>query len=458
MFLTLLAQVEKCDCVWCCLSLLLLVMSSSADMSGNGSFDDPLGVFSVAVAEASADAPTDAGADAGQDAVAEPAQSVSANPGGVGGAPRVAHRVAAREPLEVGNVVNSISGLRNQHLFLTYAQCAAPLVWVFAKVGHSRAVTGLAAVQEHHADGNLHIHLYLQKTKTVLPWDAVTFTWEGRSHRPNVRNLNTARYKYNAFQYLFKEGAPEFSKDFQEPDAPPRSAPSSSQDLLELASTSSVDAALTRFIREGGDLARVGPVQRGLQVLLAGPTPTPRWNPGYPQLELRPWESLLLSFLNELPERRRIFWVCGSPNSGKTTFSMWLENPANYTGGVLNLGACESTVNGLHNYRTEAVVILDYPLSFDWARKSETVSTLCETFSEFGSTRQSTKYMGRRVSICCHVVVMSNRLPIIEVRHRNVVLIETDSQSSQATTLVMEARADRGTSDGARSRSRSPLR
>ena len=63
-------------------------MSSSADMSGNGSFDDPLGVFSVAVAEASADAPTDAGADAGQDAVAEPAQSVSANPGGVGGAPR----------------------------------------------------------------------------------------------------------------------------------------------------------------------------------------------------------------------------------------------------------------------------------------------------------------------------------------------------------------------------------
>ena len=120
MFLTLLAQVEKCDCVWCCLSLLLLVKSSSADMSGNGSFDDPLGVFSVAVAEASADAPTNAGADAGQDAVAEPAQSVSANPGGVGGAPRVAHRVAAREPLEVGNVVNSISGL-----FLTYAQCAA---------------------------------------------------------------------------------------------------------------------------------------------------------------------------------------------------------------------------------------------------------------------------------------------------------------------------------------------
>ena len=143
-------------------------MSSSADMSGNGSFDDLLGVFSVAVAEASADAPTDAGADAGQDAVAEPAQSVSANPGGVCGAPRVAHRVAAREPLEVGNVVNSISGLRNQHLFLTYAQCAPPLVWVFAKVGHSRAVTGLAAVQEHHADGNLHIHLYLQKTKDCL--------------------------------------------------------------------------------------------------------------------------------------------------------------------------------------------------------------------------------------------------------------------------------------------------
>ena len=93
-------------------------------------------------------------------------------------------------------------------------------------------------------------------------------------------------------------------------------------------------------------------------------------------------------------------------------FRCGLRTPANYTGGILNLGACESTVNGLHNYRTEAVVILDYPLSFDGARKSETVSTLCETFSEFGSTRQSTKYMGRRVSICCHSVVMSNCLQL----------------------------------------------
>ena len=72
--------------------------------------------------------------------------------------------------------------------------------------------------------------------------------------------------------------------------------------------------------------------------------------------------------------------MVGPPSAGKTTFSMWLENPRNYSGGVLNMGACDSTTNALHLYRDQAVVIFDYPLGYDWARKSEIVGNLCEFF------------------------------------------------------------------------------
>ena len=371
-------------------------------------------------------------------------------------APRVAEVLEGAAAIGTANTCPA--GIRNQHVLLTYAQCEAPLEFVIRVVCHSRFVLGCAAVVETHRDGGHHVHVYLQKKRGELSWENVIFTWQGKSHRPHVRSLTTALHKRNAWEYLHKEGEVQIEKDFREPPPPrPRSGSvASSQDLLEVAAASSIDSALAQYIREGGDLSRVGPVQRGLQVLLAGPERGPRWDPGFPEIQLLPWQTLLLSYLNERPERRRLFWVCGEPNSGKTTFSNWLENPDNYDGGILNLGACDNVVNALHNYRTEAVVCLDYPMSFDWARKSEAVSTVCECFSEFGSNRQSTKYMGRRITICCHLVVFSNRMPIIEVRHRNVVLIETDT-GSEATTIVMEPRTERGSS-GARSRSRSPLR
>ena len=121
-------------------------------------------------------------------------------------------------------------------------------------------------------------------------------------------------------------------------------------------------------------------------------------------------------------------------------------------------------LNALHRYTQQAVCIFDYPLSFDWARRSESVSNVLECFSEYGSSRQSTKYQGRAVTIRCHCVVFSNVLPIQEVRHRDVVLITVSGAGdSQASTLVMGPRfmpgglvnpsADAGV-DRSRSRSR----
>ena len=380
---------------------------------------------------------------------------------------RVAERVDEASTLhslqDVGREVTS-SGLFNQHLLLTYAQCEVSMEVALAFLGHSRTVTGLAICRERHADGNFHLHVYLQKKKATLPWEMVLLPGADRQHRPNVRSLVTADHKYNTWIYLHKEGGDVLlSKAFEVPKKPRGKAArvSTSQELLEVASTSSIETALSQYVSEGGDLARVAPVQRGLQVMLAGPPPGPRWEAETPVLELRAWQQLLLDFLNTRPERRRVFWVVGEPGSGKTTFGTWLEDPSNYLGGVLNLGACTSVSNALHNYNNQAVVILDFPRSFRFDVHGDDVGQVCEVFSEFGACRQATKYNGRRVRINCHCLVFSNFYPITQVRHRDVQLIET-SAASEASTLPMAAQIPPGAAalpleaSPPRPRSRSP--
>ena len=117
-----------------------------------------------------------------------------------------------------------------------------------------------------HKDGNHHLHVFLQKKRTILPWDAVLLPGSTRTHRPNVRSLTTAQHRYNVWIYLHKEGGEvELAKNFHVPAKPKKpSQLSSSQDLLDVASNSSIETALSQYVSEGGDLARVGPVERGL--------------------------------------------------------------------------------------------------------------------------------------------------------------------------------------------------
>ena len=94
-------------------------------------------------------------------------------------ASRVAEPVVAVGASDIGP---NTGGIRNQHVLLTYAQCEAPMEYVFRVVCHSRFVLGCAAVRETHQDGGHHIHVYLQKKRGDLSWDNVTFVWNGKSH------------------------------------------------------------------------------------------------------------------------------------------------------------------------------------------------------------------------------------------------------------------------------------
>ena len=84
------------------------------------------------------------------------------------------------------------------------------------------------------------------------------------------------------------------------------------------------------------------------------------------------------------------------------------------------MGECIEMARALQAYRGQALVIWDFPRSYDWSTLSHRVGTVLETFSEFGSWRRSTMYGGERVQLCNHVLVFANVPPIQYVLHRHL--------------------------------------
>ena len=80
-------------------------------------------------------------------------------------------------------------GFRDQHVLLTYVHCTCPLVSALDQLQCHAAVTGCRGVVESHKDGTPHLHVYVQKTKSLLSWSQVTIKYSGMSWRHHARVL-----------------------------------------------------------------------------------------------------------------------------------------------------------------------------------------------------------------------------------------------------------------------------
>ena len=260
------------------------------------------------------------------------------------------------------------------------------------------------------------------------------------SWRPHARVLSTSWHRYNTFVYLEKEGVPQQTGRFCPPLRPSKATGiPSGQQLLAIAAGTSVDQAVQEYVAQGGSMSSVVSVRRGLQSMLEPPAPVARFRPSAPDIVLQQWQKDLLEVVNREPKPRAIQWLYGPPACGKTTFTTWLGYSANYDGGLVVFQSCESLRNALNRYTNQALVVFDYPFSFDWHHKADSVGTVLECFSEYGARRESEKYQGRSVQICCHCVVFANVPPIDQVSHRDVHVTEIPPllAESQASTLVM---------------------
>ena len=311
--------------------------------------------------------------------------------------------------------------IRTARIALTYARCPIALESCFRQLASvSSTIRGMRGVVEPHQDGTPHVHIIVQKSNTAIPYRNLILEEGGLLYRCDVRTLSTKRYQVNWHHYCSKFSEPSHWGDY---DVPVLKAAKSSVDLVATAVNAGIPEALQEFIEGGGALQHVHGVRRGLEIMTASETTT-RFVPPPLSLVLRPWQQYLWTKLNEVPKVRRIFWAWGVPRSGKTTFTRYLEQE--YEGGIVNLGSCVDMPRCLHAYRGQALVIWDFPKSYDWSSNADRTGTVLELFSEFGSFRRSTMYSGERVQLCNHVVVFSNVPPIEQVKHRELDVLYLD--------------------------------
>ena len=292
-----------------------------------------------------------------------------------------------------------------------------------------------------------------KKRNSAIPYRSLLLSFENAVCRCDIRTLSTKRYQMNWQNYLDKYGEAAVWGQYE---APVLAANRAAQELIATARDTGVQEALTEYIEGGGGLQHVSSVRRGLEIMIAPSDPPVRFVPPRLNIRLWPWQERLWAQLNETPEVRQIFWVSGPPKSCKTTFTRYLEQE--YQGEIINMGECVEMARALLAYRGHALVIFEFPPSFEWHVHRHRVGTFLETFSEFGSYRRSTMYSGARVQLANHLLVFANEPPIENISHRRVlhtaleeILTDTEDTvaepavapgqgeaSSQASTLVME--------------------
>jgi len=134
---------------------------------------------------------------------------------------------------------------------------------------------------------------------------------------------------------------------------------------------------------------------------------------------LWPWQSQLWELLAGAPVARRIIWVAGGHDTGKSHMYNYLV--ANYKYGVYAAGKSASFDSCVYGYRGEGCILWDLPRTFEYDKFGDSLAYAIEKFSDFGRLLTSKKYQGRSEHVRGHVVVFANRECLEALEHRSIV-------------------------------------
>ena len=148
---------------------------------------------------------------------------------------------------------------------------------------------------------------------------------------------------------------------------------------------------------------------------------------------LRPYQKKLWDLISEPPKNRRIIWVCGKPNSGKSFMFNYINE--NYEYGIYSAGSTASLDNAVYGYNEEGAIAWDIPKNYDYENFGNSLASTIEKFSDFGQTLTSRKYKGKKVKVSGHVIVFSNRTVLDQLRHRDIIEINTNQGMSEKELL-----------------------
>lgn len=306
-----------------------------------------------------------------------------------------------------------------------------------------KQVTYCKVAQEHHEDGDTHLHIFVSfklQVKYSTIFNLLKILLENKRIQGTI-NFQIPKNSEAVCQYIDKEGhTGEFGerparigksekytdREIGYKEAIEESKKGNVGEAMEILLTHQPRDMLINGQAIEENLKKLNQTREKFAVPVYDTTNT----------TLKEWQKKLLGFVTETPKARRIIWVVGEPESGKSFMFNYLNNLDNYKYGLYNAGQCVSMDNLVYAYDEEGIIAWDFPMGYDWASMESHTSNIIEKFSDFGQSVSSKKYKGNTKVIRGHCVVFSNREPLEGLQHRDVVVIRARKEENKKDKLV----------------------
>jgi len=148
--------------------------------------------------------------------------------------------------------------------------------------------------------------------------------------------------------------------------------------------------------------------------------------PDYTKATLSSSQKEVWDILQTAPKPRRIIWVSGEYGSGKSFLYQYIKSNHEYL--MYDAGQSASLDNVAYGYDQEGVIAWDLPRTFDFEEKGDHIANVIEKFSDFGQSITSKKYKGKTQQVRGHTIVFSNREPLEQLAHRDIVHINLEKE------------------------------
>ena len=301
-----------------------------------------------------------------------------------------------------------------------------------------KQITYLATAEEQHKDEGLHIHIVIKLKQQVKISQIHSRIAQQEGLVKGTINYQAPTHILKSINYVKKDGKyQEYGDIPKQKGGQPKQ--NTTLEAIKLAQEGHLEEAI-EIVRETNPLDYLKHKETLTENLRTENTtrekfPLPDLSVG---IKLRPYQEKVVELLNETPKARRIIWVEGRPNVGKSFLINYLSNLENYKYGVYHAGQSIKFDDLAYNYDEEGVIVWDFPKAYDWENLSNHAGQMIEKFSDYGQKISSKKYKGKTQHIRGHVLVCSNRPPIESILHRDVIHIKTHNeyhQEDQTTTI-----------------------
>ena len=164
--------------------------------------------------------------------------------------------------------------------------------------------------------------------------------------------------------------------------------------------------------------------------------PLKKWQPPVytsDNTTLKPYQKKIWDIINTQPKQRQIIWVNGKPNTGKSFMFNYINE--NYEYGIYSAGSTASLDNAVYGYEEEGAIAWDIPKNYDYETFGNSLASTIEKFSDYGQYLTSRKYAGKKIQVRGHVIVFSNRPVLEQLKHRDIIEINTHDDLTQEEKL-----------------------